>query len=38
MASFQTINAETEFISSNPLDKELVSIYKNGIFINNVQK
>ena len=33
MASFQTINAETEFISSNPLDKELVSIYKNGIFI-----
>lgn len=33
MASFQTITTVTEFISSNPYDKELVSIYKNGIFI-----
>ena len=33
MASFQTVTTITEFISSNPLDKELVSIYKNGIFI-----
>ena len=33
MGSFQTITNTTEFISSNPLDKELVTIYKNGIFI-----
>ena len=33
MSSFQTITANTEFISSNPLDKELVTIFKNGIFI-----
>ena len=33
MASFQSVTTITEFISTNPLDKELVSIYKNGIFI-----
>ena len=33
MASFQTIIKVTEFISSNPLDKELVSTYKNGIIM-----
>ena len=33
MASFQTVTNTIEFISSNPYDKELVQIYKNGIFI-----